>query len=310
MPSVSDRLRRPLDEAMLLRLVMAIGLVKADELTKFYAGGGGRQGGQNIQEYLAARGVDVTRLDAIKRAYAETPDFGTLLLRFMRSRAADDAKLRAVNRALNACETAQLMAIKKGKRAKPIGEMMVELGHITVGDLELLVAKQGLAEKVTRYAEEARVKSTLAGRLGLDRPGRRDLLVKAGVIALGIGLVVVIALNLWLGRGESDKSVDELVFGGSFDPANTNQHLHMIGGHYENMLTELRLRNVRNAQEYRGRLDKYFKALEVSKVMLEDSNIQHIRKTYGRLDFSKLDAISAQELPKLSLPQLEARLSP
>jgi hypothetical protein len=310
LPGYVDRtLRRPLDESMLVRLVVVGGLISGTEVAKFYAQQPGLRGTQSLEQYLLDKGVDPQRLDAIKRAYAETDTVGALLLRFLAQQGADETKLRAARRALNACETAQLMAIKKGKAAKPIGEMMIELGHVSADDLTRIVSKQGMLRKVEQYTEQARVESTLAGKLGLHKPGRKIKLSVglAAVVFAGLGLVVL--LNLWTG-GAFDTEVrwEEQVFGGEFNAANTTSHIRMITQHYANMMTELRRRSPRNAKHYRKMLDAYFKQLETAKISIDDPEIQHIRRTYSQLDFSALEKIPVAQLPRLSNSELEAKL--
>jgi hypothetical protein len=293
---------------MLLRLVVLGGLVSGTDVAKFYARDGLR-GSMSLEQYLQQLGVDPSRLDAIKRAYAQTEQFGSLVLRYLKTHGADDTKLRAANRALNACETAQLMAIKKGKTAKPIGEMMVELGHISDDELEKIVGKQGMLRKIDQYEDQIKEESSLAHRLGLNR-ARGKLAVGLGGMAVLVGiLVLVVLLNLWSqGAFSSTPEAERYIFGGGFSARDTEHHIRMINQHYANMITELRLKNLRNARHYKDMLDKYFAKLEQEKVRVEDSDVVHIRDVYAKLDLTRVQTIPAQQLPRMSVAALERRL--
>ncbi len=316
MPSISDRLRRPLNESMLLRLVMISGLVSGTDLAKFYAAdSGGLDGSQSLDEFLKQHGVDIKQLDAIKRAYAETSDFGTVLLRHLSSRHADETKLRAASRALNACETAQLMAIKKGKKARPIGGMMVELGHISTGDLDDIIHQQGMLHKIKHYAERARLNSTLAGRLGINEARKKLTLGRALPILLGVGVVLVILLNLWhRGCFDAPKGPEHEAWGGEFKPGKVDQNIKRINQHYANMITELkrvdpRDPDLRNAEHYRKLLDVCFTDMKTTKTMIDEPSVLRIRTVYLKLDFEKIKEFSVEELPSLGTADIEARLT-
>jgi hypothetical protein len=293
---------------MLLRVVLGCGLITPEELTKYYAQGSG--GVQSLHQFLVAHGVDVHRLGAIRRAYAETVDFGSALIKHLRNvRHVDDARLRAANRALNACETAQLMAIKKGRRAKPIGEMMVELGHITAAELDQLIINQGMLQRVQRYTEEARQHSSLLGRLGLTDLRRKISAGRVGLACLVCVLALVIFCNLRRGGLIGSTPTREAeIFGKPFDPHDIDQHIKMTMQHYRNMMTELRLKHVSSAKHYRQLLDTYFTALDQAGMPVEDQQMRHIQNVYERLDFEKVYDIPAAEMPKLTDLELEARL--
>jgi len=316
LPSISERLRRPLDESMLLRLVMISGLVSGTDLAKFYStGGGGLDASKSLEQFLTEQGVDAQQLEAVKRAYAETSDFGTELLRHLRNRHADETKLRAARRALNACETAQLMAIKKGKKSRRIGEMMVELGHLNAGELDELIHQQGMLHKIKHYSEQARLKSTLAGRLGLDEAGKKLTLGKVLPAVLVVGLAIVVLLSLWH-RGCFDSSLkpEREAWGGAFNPGKVNHNINKINEHYANMITELKKVDPQNpdftgAERHRGLLDTCFADLKKTKTMIDEQSVLHIRQVYRNLDFEKIKQFSAAELPSLGTADIEAKLS-
>jgi hypothetical protein len=294
---------------MLLRLVLACGLITHKDIAGYYARRGASTGVRSLQQFLLSHGVDLSSIDAVRRAYAETIDFGSLIINHLRNvRHLDETRLRAARRALNACETAQLMAIKKGRPAKPIGEMVVDLGHITAAELDQLVVDQGMLQRVRRYAEEARRQPSLAERLGLDGLRRKltpRRLALAGLVAV---LAVVAYCNL-CGEGPRGAMTREMeVFGREFEPHDTEQHIKMTVRHYGNMMTELRLGRVDNAEHYRRLLATYFAAMELAGVPVEDQQMLRIRNTYKKLVFEKVREIPAAELSGLSDLEVEARL--
>jgi hypothetical protein len=301
--------RRPLDESMLLRVVVMSGLVSGTDIARFYATTDGLKDSMSLEEYLEQLGIDAEKLDAVKRAYVNTEQFGSLVIRFLRSRGANDAALRAASRAMNACETAQLMAIKKGRVAKPLGEMLVELGHISNDDLPRIVGKQGMARKIGEFDEQIRRESSLAGRLGLHSARERLKITVPRLLVLA-GLVVTVALlNVWYqGAFVSAPDRSSLVFGGAFQPGDSERHLKMIDQHYRNMITELKTGSLVNARHYRKLLDEYFAALEKADVTVDDDIVAHIHKTYPKLDFKRLVRIPKAKLAALSDSDLESRL--
>ncbi len=311
MPGYADRyFRRPLDESMLLRVVVVSGLVSGTDIAKFYAKESGLSGTQTLEEYLHELGISAEKLAAVKRAYVQTDQFGSVIIRYLQSRGADEAKMRAASRALNACETAQLMAIKKGKPARPIGEMMVELGHITHDALERIITNQGMARKINQYEKQIQHENSLAGRLGLNRLRDKLKISKSGVALLVLVLLVVGLFNAWyLGGLESHPDKNAIVFGGKFNPGDTNQHIKMISQHYSNMITELKADNLPNARHYRDMLEDYFTALKKAGVDLDDSDIERIHEVYSKLNFEKIKGIPRGTLPRLSTQELEKRLS-
>ena len=311
MPGYVDRyFRRPLDESMLLRVVVVSGLVSGTDIARFYATESGLSGSRSLEDYLHDLGLTPEKLDAIKRAYVQTEQVGSVILRFMRSRGADDTKMRAATRALNACETAQLMAIKKGKPAKPIGEMMVELGHITEEGLEKIISNQGMARKINHYEEQIRLEKSLPGRLGLLRLRKKLRFGRLGVGLVLLALLSIALFNLWyLGWLEGRPDPKEAPFGGAeFRPADTRHNTALITQHYGNMLTELRFGSISNARHYKAMLDACFGALEEAGTEVDDKELEHIRRTYDRLDFQKVKDIPRKTLPLLTAEQLEKRL--
>jgi len=301
MPSISERFRRPLDESMLLRLVMVSGLMRGSDLARFYTeGGGGLDGSSSLDEFLVANGVDPEQLKIVKRAYVETHDFGSTLVQALQLRHAGPDELSAVDRALNACETEQLLQIKRGETAMPIGEMLVERGLLTREDLQAVIAQQGMLSKIERYTTEARERTTLAGRLGRAQ----DFLAsRATSLAVIGGLILVVLLNLWL-AGALERPRDP------FDKAGTpEQHADNLKAHYRNLLDELRRGRPENATYYRDLLEGYFRRLDQSKVVLDDGEAAHIRRVYKKLDFERLGTIPSRELPGMSAGELEQRLS-
>ena len=303
MPSVSDRVRRPMDESMLLRLVVVSGLMRGSDLAKFYGeGAGGLDGSRSLEEFLIAGGVDPEQLKVVKRAYVETSDFGSTLIEGLRARHAAEQEIRSMRKALNVCETDQLLCIKRGEAPLPIGEMLVERGLLSRAELQNIIRQQGMITKIERYSSEARVRATLVGRLRLRELRERLRGGRAAALLLGAGLALVILVNLWL-TGAFGSAPD--LFSRAGSPA---QHARNVQACYGNMLAELRRRQVANAEYYRGQLHEYFQRLDRAKITLDDPEAGHVRGTYPALDFGALEQIPARELPRLSGPELEKRL--
>lgn len=313
MPSISERVRRPLDESMLLRLVLVTGLIRGSELAKFYAaGGGGLDGSKTLEDFLLEHGVDSAQLSTLKRAYVETHNFGTTLVDYLRARHADEDKLAAAAADLSVCETEQLMDIKSGKPPRPIGEMMVERGHINAGEIDELIRRQGMMQKFRRYSEAHREMSTLAGRLHLKELRARLKRAKMLPIVLAVALLIAIVWNLW-SFGVLRTAADPVFPGirGNFAAErNHDPHVRNIYSHYANLIDALRSRDMTAAEHYRGALDTYFQRLSEEKVHIEDLAVVRIQSLYSVLDFGKLKDIPPRDLPLISLEELEARLRP
>jgi hypothetical protein len=301
MPSISERFRRPLDESMLLRLVMVSGLMRGSDLARFYTeGGGGLDGSESLEEFLLANGVDAEQLKIVRRAYVETHDFGSTLVRTLHLRHAGADELRALDRALDACETEQLLQIRRGETPMPIGEMLVERGLLSREDLQAVIVQQGMLSKIERYTTEARERTTLAGRWNRARDFLADRVTSLAVIG---GLLLVVLVNLWL-AGAFERRRDP------FDRARTpEQHAEHLRACYRNMLDELRRRQPDNAGYYRETLERYLQRLDESKVVIEDPEVARIRRVARSLDFDRLGTIPAGELPGMSAPELERRLA-
>jgi hypothetical protein len=302
--------RRPLDDSMILRMVVVSGLVSGTDVARFYARQSAVQGTQSLEEYLQELGIDRVRLEAVRRAYLQTEQFGSLLLRYLRTHGADQTGLRAASRALNACETAQLMAIKKGKAAKPIGEMMRELGHVDERGLQAILRKQALPAMLEELEAVIRQESSLAGRLGLDR-FRAALRTHRRLVALLVAALLLTAgFNLWyLGILDGAPGERQTLFGGSFDPRDAEGNARIIAQHYRNMMIELRNGSPGNAQHYRGNISKCFRLLEEADAVPRDAEVDHIRKTCDRLDFARLKHLPASRLPTMTRTELEKELS-
>jgi hypothetical protein len=301
--NVSERLRRPMDESMLLRLVMVSGLMSGSDLAKFYSqDGGGLDGSRTLEEFLTAGGVDGDHLNSIKRAYVETSDFGSTLIEGMYMRRAEEARIREMRKALNVCETEQLLAIKRGQPPLPIGEMLVDRGLLARAELEKIIQQQGMISKIERYTSEVRRRPTMGERLGLD--GLRERLAGAGAAVAAVALLLLVVLaNLWW-AGALRVSPDLFA-----SARNDAEHVRNLQSHYGNMLTELRRGQSANAEYYCGLLEKYFERLDRRKIVLDDQEVRHIREILGTLDFSRLEEIPPRDRLRLSPAELEKRLA-
>jgi hypothetical protein len=305
LPSVSERIRRPMDEPMLLRLVMVSGLIRGSDLAKFYSqGGGGLDGSRTLEEFLTASGVDPQQLAIVKRAYVETSDFGSTLIDNLHLRRADDQKIRAMRKALNVCETEQLLAIKRGEPPLPIGEMLVERGLLTRAELDGVLRQQGMLTKIERYTSEHRERSsrTMAERMGLGGLRARIRGQGVAVAAVAVLALVIVANFWWAGAFRNKPDLFSSARG-------AEDHARNLGAFYANMLAELRHRQGANAEYYRGQLRQYCERLDRDKIVLPDQDSLHIRATFAALDFDRLAEIPPRDLPRLSAADIEKRLA-
>jgi len=291
-----------MDESMLLRLVMVSGLVSGSDLAKFYsAGGGGLDGSQTLEEFLASRGVDAQHLNVLKRAYVETTDFGSTLLESMYLRRADEARIREVRKALNVCETEQLLAIKRGEPPLPIGEMLVERGMLSRQDLDGIIRQQGMISRIEHYTSEVRRRPDAIERLGLGGV-RSRLLGKGTAVAAAIGLLLVLLANLWW-AGAFRSQPDPFALAGG-----PEEHARNVRAGYGNMFAELRRGQTANAEHYRGQLDGYIERLDQAGVVLNDAEVARIRGVLPKLDLTRIGEIAPGDRLRLSQQELEKRL--
>ena len=300
MPSVSERLRRPMDESMLLRLVMVSGLMRGSDLARFYSeGGGGLDGSRTLEDFLLASGITVEQLNVVKRAYVETSDFGSTLLEGMRMRRADEQSVREMRKALNVCETQQLLAIKRGEAPAPIGEMLVAQGRLSRQELDRIIHQQGMLTRIERYSSEARDRAAVSWR---DRL-RALVAGKGTAFAAGALLVVVILANLWLAG--AFRSTPDLFA----SARNSGEHARNVRAYYGNMLSELRRGQTANAEYYRGLLKDYLERLAAAKIALADEEADRIAGVYSSLDFAAIEKLPPPQ--RMALPQadLEKRLA-
>jgi hypothetical protein len=296
---------------MLLRMAVMTGLISGTAVAKFYAtvGSPGSASRTSLEDYLATQGVETARIEALKRAYAETSDFGTLLLQQLRNKHVDEAKIRGVARALNACETAQLMALRKCKTAKPIGEMMVELGHVSQEEVDQIVQAQAVIKRVDGYEIEARARASLAGRLGLlDAQGRlhRNRLIATAAAVCAIA--VAIAVNVVVFGNKRDDTITDPTAPQAIPKSDAAAHARMLRQHYGNMLTELRMRNPGNAEHYRRKLLEHARFLTESGMQIEDAAIRRMVVGCPELNFARLSDVNPVDLARMTDAQLEARM--
>lgn len=304
MPSISERLRRPMDESMLLRLVLVAGLMSGTDLAKFYAqGGGGLDGSRSLEDFLAEHGVDAEQLKVLRRAYVETRNFGSVLLEYLSIRHAPPDRLREVERAMTCCETEQLVQIRRGQTPLPIGEMLVERRIIARQDLMAIIEQQGMARKIERYTSEAHQRATLAGRMRLPEVQAWLARHPAAPTLLAAGVVLAVGLNLLVFGS----------FGGRGDPfraaRNPAEHAANLSREHARMLAEARRLQYANAEFHRRRLADYLRRLAEAKVVLEDAESQHVKDVLPTLDFQLAGRIPAQELLALTPAELEKRLA-
>jgi len=285
---------------MLFRLVLASGMVRGPELVRFYYRELNRPGGPRpLEQILVRHGVEARQILSLKRAYVETPDFGAALLTHVSTRVGGPARASRIEKELGACETEQLLKIRRGEPPAPIGQMLVRRGLISERELHQALELQGLMTRAERYAAEAGVDRSLAGRLA--PPELRGRLPAAALVA-GTILVAAVLADLWL-TGALCRRADR--FGAA---RGEEDHVRNLAGLYEGMLDEVRLGETRQAEACRGRIWEYFGQLTGAGVRLRDPRARHIQQACGDLDFGRLVAIDPRDLPRMSDEDLETAL--
>jgi hypothetical protein len=235
----------------------------------------------------------------LKRAYVETRDLGSELVACVGERAAGRLRAARIEKELGACETEQLLRLRRGEPAAPIGEMLVRRGLITERELSQALARQGLFERAERYAAGPGGESSAAARLGLARM-RRSL--PAVLAAAGLLLAAAAYGSLWA-AGFPGRPPDR--FGAA---RGEDEHVRNLAAIYEGMLDEVRLGRIAEAEACRGRVREYLRRLSAAGIRLRAPEAARIERACGALDFRRLGVVNPDDLPRMSGEELEAAL--